>query len=70
MDNLPEDIERHILSYLKVCKNNKYHLVSKNWYNKNQFQKCEFVNIFNRNICIYHNPEIKKMFGVLAMSLY
>ena len=72
MNNLPKDIELEILSYLKFCSKNEYHLVKKNWYimKKKEFSNCDIQKIFNKNICITHNPEINKFFSITARYLY
>lgn len=64
MNNIPNEIEDKILLYIDNCKSKDlccYNLVCKNWNNKLKNKKCYKINIFNRDICGYHNEKIIQM---------
>ena len=65
MNELPEDIENKILSYIDVCqidKTNDSYIVCKLWYNQlKNHKKCYKIKAFNRLICGHHNKDIVNM---------
>ena len=54
MNNLPEDLQKEILSFLMVCGKNSNYIVNKETYNyfklKN-FHKCGPVIVLGKHVC-------------------
>ena len=71
MKNLPEDLQKEILSYLIVCGKNSNYIVNKETYNyfklKN-FHKCGPVFVLGNHICKNCNKNEIKYFQMICMN--
>ena len=71
MNNLPEDIQKEILSYLIVCGKNSNYIFNKESYNyfkiKN-FHKCDPIIVLGKKICKNCNKNEIKYVQMICMN--
>tara|TARA_B100000963_G_scaffold341964_1_gene342273 strand:- start:447 stop:674 length:228 start_codon:yes stop_codon:yes gene_type:complete len=71
MNNLPEDLQKEILSFLMVCGKNSNYIVNKETYNyfklKN-FHKCGPVIVLDKHICKNCDKNAIKYFQMICMN--